>query len=44
MNLDFDIFGYNKLDGYGMRITDIQLVEEIFKEFTSNHNEELRLF
>lgn len=43
-NLDFDIFGYNKSGGYGIRISDIQLIEEILKQLTDNHNEELRLF
>ena len=44
-NLDFDIFGYNKADGYGIRISDNQLINDILKEISiTSKRDDLTLF
>lgn len=44
-NLDFDIFGYNKADGYGIRISDNQLIDDILKEISiTSKRDDLTLF
>lgn len=44
-NLDFDIFGYNKADGYGIRISDNQLIDDILKEISiTSQRDDLTLF
>lgn len=44
-NLDFDIFGYSKVDGYGIRISDNQLIDDVLKEIAiTSDRDEITLF